>query len=258
MVEWGRTQTVADGSDQLVFAIRGDTDGDPVTPATVDAGEAIELAGAYFELIRKLSERAEVELKLVGLAVRTGSAEVVSSVMSNDNVSPLLADAQKFVDGRAVSPRGATEAVKRMRALLGRMPPTRRVAVSYRGSEMALSVPSGGEVEAPNEVTTIRATLMRVGGADPVARFKSASEVEDVFIDVSEKQAIELAHYLYGDMDIEIRHTRGAAGKIEAAELVHFVPLQGTAEAWRTWFRATEPGWDSVEDVEGELDRHRH
>lgn len=103
-------------------------------------------------------------------------------------------------------------------------------------------MPADAEPREPSpmdEMLSIRATPMNVGGEAPWAWFRSP--LEDGFgIELSIEQARELGALLYREVDIVAFVSRGADGRIECGRLTSWELVEDgdPRPAWREWYRS--------------------
>jgi hypothetical protein len=239
-------------ADDLIIAIEGDG----INPRTADAGEALELAGAYLELLRRLAEAEGAAMAFTGLEVRDKCLAIVMRPESIARAKTLVRQAHACVaNDHHRPPHGAVQVTDRLRAILLRMPASRSVDVRIDDIVTALRLPTKTEHSSPFVMTELRAELVRIGGGKPGARFESGSETGEFQVSVTREQADQLCHHLYKDVDITIEHTRDPFGRIAEAKLHSFALLDASPEAWTEWFKAEASFWNGVEDIEKELGR---
>lgn len=107
-------------------------------------------------------------------------------------------------------------------------------------------------------VTSTRARLIRLGGAEPAARFQAKTEDGEFTLSLPDEAVAQgLGPHIYSILDIVMRVARNEDGEIESGELIEFHPVGsvGATEAWREWFKPHSPYWDTVDDIERDLGR---
>jgi hypothetical protein len=235
-------------------------DGPGVSPDTVDTLALLTLAETYFRLIGKVAEASNMSLTFQGLRV-LDKCVAVSATPNNQELAQLVSvRALRIISGEESPPRGTEVLTSNLRSCL-RSLPTGHVARTRWGKRShPLVAPPLPSQEHPWETVELRVIPIRVGGADPGARLRSASEGHEFTVSATAEHARRLGAMLYSEVDVELEVCRDFEGRIERGRVVevHAVSDAEPATAWRQWFRANAPEWDEVDDVGAELGRDRN
>jgi hypothetical protein len=235
-------------------------DGPGVSPETVDTLALLRLAETYFRLIGKVAEASSMSLSFRGLRV-VDKCVAVSATPNNQGLAQLVSTRTlRIVSGEEGPPRGTEVLTSSLRSCL-RSLPTGHVARTRWGKRShPLVAPPLPTEEHPWETIELRVIPVRVGGAEPGARLRSASEGHEFTVSASAEDARKLGAMLYSEVDVELEVCRDFEGRIELGRLmeVHAVSEAEPASAWRQWFKANASEWDEVDDVGAELGRDRH
>lgn len=213
-------------------------DGPGVSPATVDAPLALEIAATLLGFVQRAASDRDVSLAIRGLSIEDKCAAVVAHVDHGAVVREIAREALSYVRGDLPAPRGSGEYISRMRAALKRLPVGQTAAV-LMGTWKQEIVASGAVVPpAPWSRLAHRAKLLRVGGQRPMARFESKYDGE-FSLQVDVDAARQLGVHLYRSLDIEARVARDAEGDIVRGELIewHLVGDGDPSTALRSWFK---------------------
>lgn len=231
-------------------------EGPGVKPETVDIATALSLAAEYFDLVRRIATLDDKPFTLTGVWVEAGSARFASMPSSVTRARAASNQLRAYVRGRALPPPKLDAPIGKFRRALEQE--AARFGAAFRigntHQKLDLAKPSGAE--RSTAVTSMRARLVRLGGAEPAARFSSKTEPDEFTVTLpNEEIARQLGPHVYREVDIVVRISRDEDGAIESGELIEFEPLQGgdAAAAWREWFKEAGAGWEQVKDVEAEL-----
>lgn len=220
--------------DALVLEIAGPG----VTPSTVDAALMLELSAALVALVAKNAEEDDLDLSLSGLRIINKCAAVVVGVNQMVNAERCAVESLRQVAGVTDGPKGSATLIARVRDAHRSLPPghTAKVIVGPWARKIE---PASAEPPPLDSILSVRATLMRVGGNDPVARFSSPIEAAPFTLRVSKQQAKELGHLLYQSVDIEARVARDAEGGIARGKLDRYARMDegDPVELWGAWYR---------------------
>ncbi len=218
--------------------IKIEIDGPGVSPATVDAPLALEIAAALLGFVQRTASDRDMPLTIRGLSIEDKCVAVVAHVDQGPAVREITREALGYVRGDAPAPRGTGEFVARVRAALKRLPPGQTAAVMMGRWKRRITVATETEPPAPWSRMAHRARLLRVGGQRPTARFESKYDGE-FSLSVGVDAARLLGAYLYRHLDIEARVVRDADGDIERGELIAWDAIgdEDPATAMRDWFR---------------------
>jgi len=234
-------------------------DGPGVSPETVDTLALLRLAETYFRLVGKVAEASSMSLSFRGLRVRDKCAAVRATPNNPELAQLVSVRALRIISGEESAPRGTEILTSNIRSCL-RSLPTGHVARARWGKRPhPLVAPPLPTEEHPWETVELRAIPVRVGGAEPGARLRSASEGHEFTVTATTEQARRLGAVLYSEVDVELEVCRDFEGRIEAGRVVevHAVSEDEPAAAWRQWFHANASEWDEIEDVGAELGRDR-
>ena len=235
-------------------ALRLEIDGEQVEPDTIDARRTLELAAAYFELLTKIASSRGSVLELRGLRVENKCVALRSLPNSADVAREAATEADDYISGRE-EPVGVMELVKRVRAARRALPPGHSAKVIIGPWECPITAVEDAPEWPPYATISLRAEVVRAGGARPRARFRSDSEPDEFTLDVSEATARELGAHLYREVDITAHVHRDENDRIRGGQLEEFFPLEdgGAREAWRQWVQDNAPHWFEVDDLDSEL-----
>lgn len=219
-------------------AIKIEIDGPGVSPLTVDAPLALEIAAALLGFVQRVAADRDVPLKIRGLSIEDKCAAVVAHVDQIVAAREIAREALNYVRGGADPPRGTAEYVARMRSAIRRLPEDQHAAVLL--GEWKREITMGPDPLPPGPWARIahRARLLRIGGQRPMARFESKYDGE-FSLSVTAEAARKLGSYLYRPLDIEARVLRDSTGDIERGELLvwHQISDEDPADTMREWFR---------------------
>ena len=228
------TSTGAPDSDSIKIEI----DGPGVSPATVDAPLALEIAAALLGFVQRAASDRDMSITIRGLSIEDKCAAVVAHVDQSAAVREIAREALSYVRGDLSAPRGTGEYVSRLRGALKRLPDGQTAAVMM--GTWREEIVASGVVVPPTPWSRLahRARLLRVGGQRPMARFESKYDGEfSLLVDVD--AARQLGMHLYRSLDIEARVARDAEGDIVRGELIewHLVGDGDPSTALRGWFK---------------------
>jgi hypothetical protein len=235
--------------------------GDGVTPTTVEPHLALELAGAYFDLMQKVAEDRDQDLVLRGLEVLEGSVGLASRTPHPKLATTAANEVDELLAGSAEPTSAKVErAYSRLARVVEALPQghwARAAVGSERPRQLVPVRPPAAETEVWTN-TTLRASPFKVGGRLPKIWFKSGSEPRPFGVATDEKTAREVAHHLYGEVEVTFRFVRDGDGAISDGVLVSFKPVVAAPDEvaqWREWFREAGARWIDVDDVDAELGR---
>lgn len=235
--------------------------GADIEPARVDVVSTLGAATAYLELLRGVAALRREKLLITGLRIDDDILAIEFQVDEPTVARAASRDAQEYLDGRRLAPRGIQSYIDEVRRALGRLPANQTVRVSVADFEAEVAPPGKEQHVALAEIVELRVVVTRVGGHP--ARVAVVNDVEGAFtLVLSQEQAAAIAHWLYREVDLSAEVSRDEDGKIVAGTMLEFFELEDAegpveADVWRQWFRAAGAGWDDVDDVERELDRSR-
>jgi hypothetical protein len=192
-------------------AILFEVDAPGVHTTNVRTAAFLEAAAAYFALLEATAKSAGRELRIYGVAVVEKCAAVIAKTSSPDDALAAAQDAQAIL-GRDEPPHGYGAVVSRLRGAMFVLDGHR--ARARVGREiMDLPVHHEGRSRAPFGTISLRATLLRVGGSEPRARFKAIGE-EDFTVELAtEAVAQALAPHFTGSLT-SLPRCRGARSVI--------------------------------------------
>jgi hypothetical protein len=235
--------------------------GDGITPTTVEPHVALELAGAYFDLMQKVAEDRDQNLVLRGLEVVEGSAGLASRTSDPKLAATAANEVDELLAGSSEPTSTKVErAYSRLARVVEALPQghwARAAVGSERPRQLVPVRPPAAETEIWT-TTTLRASPFKVGGRLPKVWFKSGSEPRPFGVATDEKTAQEVAHHLYGEVEVTFRFVRDDDGSISDGVLVSFRPVTASPDEvaqWREWFREAGAHWADVDDVDRALGR---
>jgi hypothetical protein len=228
-------------------------------PSTADPVTTLDLARAYFDLLKRIAVEHGAELDLHGVRIRKGSMVVASRPNRPDLAIQAMTDASRYIGGALPPPPKLERLVEDVRGKVIHLPRS-VVATARFGEEVRpLNAHLREPQLPPRESVELRATVVTVGGARvPYARFKSRSESRPFSLRIEMDVAQRLGALLYSLVDLMAVVQRDEKGFIHAGVLEDFVPVNTSADevkVWREWFREVGGDWNDVEDVEEELGR---
>lgn len=231
--------------------------GPRVSPKTVPTIEALELARAYLELLRRVAdESSPIELKFEGIAVEKGSAVLAFATNSVETARDAAQQAGVYLRSIEMPPPGLVDHVRRVRSAVLRFPKefttSVRVGKWRRHLEVVESAPEG----LRGSVVTLRAVPVRVGGARPAVRFRSGSEESDFTLRVADEDtARTFGGLLYREVEIVATVFRDSEGEIVQGMIDQFEPMSDgdSVAAWRAWYQANCKDWPSLDDADLDL-----
>jgi hypothetical protein len=227
----------------------------------IDPLEALTVARAYFDLIRRVAAEFKIPLHLQGLALGPGSTRLGAATNDAKMTEYLVKRSTGYLEGAELAPASLRQSVADTKKAIRALPVGHLASVLHLKHRRAV-IPGDAPTKAPPpEFITVRATLISVGGVEPKARFTSRFEHdgEPFSVDVTPAQARLLGACLYSEVEVSLRAERGALpeAKICAGHMVDFVAVEegdGFA-AWKKWFQENASQWNDVADIETELGR---
>jgi hypothetical protein len=241
------------GNEDLLLEL----DGPDVHPGTVDSAKLLAFASAYLDLLARMASEEEAPIAFRGLSIIDKCVAIQVRPDDVDYARILAGGSASYLSGDR-SPRGLGANVARVQESIRAFPKDYRAKVVVGTWTQDLFIPeTKPSSDLPAAIEAMRATVQRIGGADPRVRFKGILDRYPFSVDVSQAEAIALAPYLYKDVEIVVRVIRTAEGRISFCQLMEFHPVsqQDSGEAWREWFRPHAEHWDEVKDIEEALGR---
>jgi hypothetical protein len=233
-------------------------DGPNVHPDNVDTMLLLRLATQYFHLIGRASETKRLGLVLRGIEV-VDKCVAIRAIANDPKGSTFAAKlVEDWLAGDEEPPRGAETLTSSLRYELRRMPTGYLARAHVAKWKRDIRVPQEEVTSRPWEQVELRAIPLRVGGEEPVVKFRAESETADFILQVSPAQARILGGHLYEEIDIEVDILRDPDMSISAGKVLEVFPLDKDepAGAWRTWFEQNEGrAWLNVDDVLAGLGR---
>lgn len=219
-------------------AIGVELDGENVSPSTVEALPTLRIALSFLELIKAIADDLEEPLVMSGVEVRDKCAAVFTIVDKPEVGRHCATRAVRMVGGVEHPRRGFMGHVKAIQDAHASLPAGHTVSALAAGVRFPIE-PGSFAHGQPYAAIGVRAEVMRVGGREPTATFRSASEPRSFVLSVPREMARELARHLYDEVDIEAIVARDEDGVIEEGELSAFHPLEDVdpLEAWSSFFR---------------------
>jgi hypothetical protein len=232
-----------DDNDLLV-----EVDGPGFDKKSVDPRGLLALASSYIKLLDKVAADEEAEIVLSGLRIENKCVAVATRVSDPNTTWGVIANANRYIAGGAKAPYGVRGAVDAVLSALHELPPETKAGVRVGSRVAPISATSELVAERPWAVTTIWATLLKVGGPREKVWLKSGSEPSAWSLEVDLELARKLGPHLKKELLIEMLVSRNSDGQIEGGKLISFqlpdVEQGHEAEAWRRWFK-------EAVDVEG-------
>jgi hypothetical protein len=224
-------------------------------PETITALPVLELAAAYVDAIEKVAQAKSASLQVRGIAVVNKCVELQFGVTNPRLAQAAALDLGRYLQGVLPPSKKLKQPIARLRkAVQQQAEEGRTVRASIGDWSEALMV---GETKIdllPRVTMTIRATVNRVGGKQPGARF--VSEEGDFTLDADETQTVGVAHHLYELVDLVAEIYRNEDGDITGGRLVEFRPVKpADAGAWLEWLDEAGRGWGTAEQVLKDLGR---
>jgi hypothetical protein len=238
-------------------ALKLEIDGPGVHPSTVDPLVTLELGATYLRLLKAVASELSVELELEGLDIEDKCAALVFHSNQIDRAQLVANSTHQMLTDLEPAPPRALGPLNRFRESLRAVPSGQTISVLFGSTRLSIPREVEAPQETPRESTTLRSTLIAVGGKQPTAKFISKSEGERAFtlqvLDVPTAQL--LGKHLFEEMDIDVIVGRDEQGRISSGELIEFSPLTNgePLESWRNWFNAVGSGWNSVDELEEAL-----
>jgi hypothetical protein len=218
-------------------------DGPGVHVASVDDPGLLELAAAFFQLLRVNASESAGALALTDVRIFDKCAAVAAKPDRFDLAKDCIEDVVRQIAG-ADPPRGGIEFATRARFAVRRLPPECSVEVSVGALHRDVVALSSILQEPLDSMLSIRATPIRTGGRNAAVRFTSDME-EDFTLDTTRAIARDIGAHLYSEVDIEGTVRRALDGTIASGRLISFEPVESgdPRPAWREWFHSV--GGDS-------------
>jgi hypothetical protein len=226
-----------DGRPDLDRYVVLEVDGPGVSTSNVDVPAFLELAAAFFTLLKANANESATPLGFTSVKIEDKCVALCALPDSIDIAKDSADQALRQIAGED-APHGLATLAERARIAVRRLP-TGQSAKVIVGPWVRPVVVAPGEPVAPlDSMLSIRARPIRVGGKKPAVRFSSEME-EDFTLTATADQARELGSMLYRDVEIVARVSRDAAGFIEGGRLESFeiVEDEDPRPAWRDWFR---------------------
>lgn len=233
-------------------------DGPGVSPDTVDASAALELAASYIELLLRAAKSAERELLLQGVKIIDKCAAIQVLTSDQHLARTMAQDVAPYLSGTEEPVYGMQTLVERAQKAAASLPPGQTARVIVGPWSQVILRPEAPS-KMPQETLSLRATPIRVGGSRPAVRFESAYERAPFSLKTDEETAREIGARLYREADIVAVIHRDQEGHIEEGRLEEFLPLEDDDPrvAWKAWADEVGKDWRNIDDVMGELGRDR-
>ena len=221
-------------------------DGPEVSPETADVPAVLELASAFFQLV-KANANEIGEIKLTNLQIVDKCLAIIALPDNLELARNCAEEAVRQIAG-SDPPRGGGEYVTRARNAIKHMPSDHHARVLAGPWHRDVTIEQSPIPEPLDSVLAIRAVPIRVGGSRPAVRFRS--EIEDEFtLATTQTVAREIGQHLYREVDIDAIVRRDADGTIIGGKLISFdsVMDEDPRAAWSEWFQSV-----GVDDVTAE------
>ncbi|OGQ25626.1 MAG: hypothetical protein A2138_22530 [Deltaproteobacteria bacterium RBG_16_71_12] len=243
---------------EILFKIAGPD----LEPGNVDLLPTLALASAYFALLARVAAHNGSHLDFTGFDVRKGSLALATNTTAPDVAKASAAMAGTFLKSGVVPRRsGLRPLVDHVRDAQRAFSTDESVTLcinSWTQPVLSAETTASGP-EALASAESLRCEVVRIGGERPRVRLISRSEGRAFSLSLGRDLAEQLAAYLYREVDVEMTVRRNTEGNIIDGSVRAFEPIDEKGEpldALRGWFAPHKPYWDSVEDVENDLDRH--
>lgn len=233
-----------------------------VEPSHFDVLSTLGAATAYLALLHGVAQLRQEHLHFTGMRIEAGSLVLAFQVDEPDVARAATRDAQDYLEGRRMAPRGLKTRISEVHRTLSRLPAAQRVRVSVADFETEVARQSQERLVPRIEFLELRVIVIRVGGHPP--KVAVINDVEGALtLALSQEQAEAMAHRLYREVDLSAEVSRDGDGKTIEGTVLELFELedaegQAEADAWRQWFSAAGAGWDDVDDIDAELDRSRN
>jgi hypothetical protein len=215
----------------------------------------LELASAYLDLLRKISEDKGSGLTFKGLDVSNGSAILKFEASDLDAAREGGMQAELFLIGKEYPPPGLQSITSRVKKALQPFQGDSYAEVIIGPWKCRLSADGAQNENLVIASLSLRAVPKRVGGSNPVVRFESESEEKDFTLLVDKDMARRIGSHLYRELDIVAEVMREPDGTIRGGTLEDFFPIEEgeNVSAWRKWYDKYGLHFNSVEDAHKEL-----
>jgi hypothetical protein len=237
--------------------VKLEIDGPGITPQTVDAVAAIEIARAYFHLLIKFAAEHDEKLVFKGLGVEDKCVALTSSP-SNPSVAEYGAfEVQRMLEKGLRPSKKLEGSYNALREALLLLPKDQRANALVSGKKLRLTAQPVEEFHSHVSATKLRVRVVGIEGINRFrARFVSESEDRAFYLDVSESQAMDLAKSFQQEVEATVRLRRDSLGSIAGGELIEaktIGPRGQAVEAWREWLAENAGDWEDVDDIEQAL-----
>jgi hypothetical protein len=218
-------------------------DGEGVAPDAVDASALLRIATSVVDLV----ERLAVEK---GSTVCFGSIKVVDKcaalAVGSDNpriVKSAVPEVQLVLVGDRPAPRGGQGSADTLRSALRKLSPDQRVALLQRKIKQPLVI---RDVDGPKStaITSFRARLIKIGGKNPTAQFRSAFQ-DRITLEMKREVAIRIGALLYREMDIVAQVSYTSELDIKRGTLLEFTVVDESRDPvaeLRAWYENASRG----------------
>lgn len=230
-------------------------DGHGITPKSFDVLRTLEFVQSYLHLVEAIAEKDGLSLEMTGLEVRPGSVAFACMSAHVEEVRGIATRANALIAGDEPSGRGLKVRVTNVRSAIRRLP----VAyVPYVKAPTRLALPTTfEEKDVHMEMTSLRGTVLITGGVEP--KVKLRTDIGTIPLRASQEDVETVARHLYGEIDASVEITRDSNGNV-SGKLLNFRPVCKLSsdeefDRWREWFNHVGSDWNSVDDIERELDR---
>lgn len=231
--------------------------GADIHPDNAPTRVILELALHFFHGVEAFSRKLGKPVDLVSLEIIDECLQFRSKARADDPKATTLAIGELMREVARAEPNQHGSLVGKLRYSMESLPPDVEAFIKLDkrpAMKIELSPPS----DRPRmERTSLRATVLRVGGRKPTVMFESRSEDGSFVLGADKSDLQAIASSLYRDVDISVRIERDEEGRIVGGRLLSFspVPADNPLDAWATWFEENDEPWKGVKDIVAELDK---
>lgn len=206
--------------------LRLELDGEGARQSEIDARSLLEFGGAFISALEEVARAGGVSLTHKGLEVVDKCVELR---FQSENLKEAIASAlelQRIAMGvTPIPPRTKTHIQRYQRALREQEKAKRTAHVHFGERSFQLHAKKQDAPETPWATTTIRVTVLEVGGEDPHVKVVSESEPAPFELTATKDECLRLREFLYGFVDLTARVLRDIDGDISRGEVVEILQL---------------------------------
>lgn len=227
--------------DQIGIALDGV--GRNITPDDVDPRAMLLLASSFLALVEAIADNEGMDLGLRGLRVIDKCIATVTRSMQ-----PTLAERialhevpRMMVEPDTAPSKAVAAAVKAFREQMIKLGPRFEVTTLGRDGATKIDLGATPPERTGYERVSMRAFLLRTGGAkDPTVQLQARGEPRPFVLAASDELAMQMAQYLYREIEFEARVQRRVADlSIAVGRVTSFVPVAKGygVDEWRAYLR---------------------